>query len=689
MSDDRNKDLIKIISCIFGKKHTGINKEKKQVIIAGDKRADKCSFLGTDKEHYICLIKLTFLIEETTFVDKNFNICKEFDRNTAIDNAIKYLKSLGIDIKCNLYCKSERKLLARFIYQILEEIMTVMFSFGKDFNKEQYEKNLKRISERYHREIVSNGIISSIYRNTKWSDVELYKENDNCNECLLIDIGSYWKRIFFIPHVKTGIYISINSDDNTISNSNLSISHECSKLYILNNKPIIERNTEFCYLDFFHIDNEYYVPNKFCYSTNVNSTQMNIYSNEEVHRGFQEIYDIGKEYTDQSLHRDTMEIKKVIDYLKKEYCSDKKKQYVNILSVLSEIISSLLKINYLTFYSEKYKFSNTVFKIGFEQLTYFFEDNNIKYSEKEVGVIFKYLVSEWIKSFPWYLKNFDFKEMFKYYETKEDKEYANNIDHYRKTISKFDTFNIFDSAYDHYKDFCNKNEKLIEAFNSAFRIDIIKPYSPLDDLFDSIDTDQFTQLKKAIKEFQEKLNWRVHYYSRITFTDGRSKYTCVDKHLGYGQVGEKKNIIHKQYEQFTVEGPDSITLGFGENIAEIKYILKPEYTSEQPNENTNQNYSESVNAGLILKKNQKYHIEFEASGTDNAPFSFFIIRRTKDKAFEMVFDKDDIELRPKFKKYSFDFTYNGETEDFCYLVYGYGNMRGGYKIQNVKVSEIE
>ena len=55
----------------------------------------------------------------------------------------------------------------------------------------------------------------------------------------------------------------------------------------------------------------------------------------------------------------------------------------------------------------------------------------------------------------------------------------------------------------------------------------------------------------------------------------------------------------------------------------------------------------------------------------------------------MVFDKDDIELRPKFKKYSFDFTYNGETEDFCYLVYGYGNIRGGYKIQNVKVSEIE
>ena len=362
---------------------------------------------------------------------------------------------------------------------------------------------------------------------------------------------------------------------------------------------------------------------------------------------------------------------------------------MNTLSVISEIISSLLRINYSKFYSKEYKFANTVFNIGFEQLVYFIEDNNIKYSEEDVGVIYKYLITEWIKSFPNYLNSFDFKEMFKYYNKIEDNEYANNIDQHRRTISSFDSFDIFDSAYDFYKEFCNKNQKLIDEFKSSFRIDIINPSSPLDYLFDSIDSNIFTQLKEAIKEFQGKLNWRVPYYLRKTIIEGQFKHMSVDRLLGYGHVGDTKNIEHSKSEEFTVEGPDSITLGFGENIAEIKYILKPEYTSEQPNENTNQNYSESVNAGLILKKNQKYHIEFEASGTDNAPFSFFIIRRTKDKAFEMVFDKDDIELRPKFKKYSFDFTYNGETEDFCYLVYGYGNMRGGYKIQNVKVSEIE
>jgi len=292
MEDNRKKDLEKIIKCVFTNKQTMIDKRKNQVIIGGSKRADKCSFLETDKEYYINLFKHTFLKEETIFVDKKLNNYKDFDRRTAVDNAITYLESIGIAITCSLYCESEKKLLARFIYQIFEEILLVMFSFGKDFNEKEYNKKLEKVKKRYHRKIVSNGIISSIYSNAKWSDVELYKENDNCNECLLIDIGSDWKRMFCIPHVKTGVNIFINSDANTVSNINVGISYERTKLNILNNKPIIESASEVCHLDFFHLDNEYYVPSRFCYCTNVNSSQMEIYTKEAPKKELQEIYDI-------------------------------------------------------------------------------------------------------------------------------------------------------------------------------------------------------------------------------------------------------------------------------------------------------------------------------------------------------------------------------------------------------------
>ena len=129
---DRNKDFAKMIENIFTKNHTMINEVKKQVIIGGKKRADKCSFRETDKEYYTKLFKHSFIKEETTFVDKKLNNYKGFDRNIAVDNAISYLESIGITIKCTLYCESEKKLLARLVYHILEEILYVMFSFGKD-----------------------------------------------------------------------------------------------------------------------------------------------------------------------------------------------------------------------------------------------------------------------------------------------------------------------------------------------------------------------------------------------------------------------------------------------------------------------------------------------------------------------------------------------------------------------------
>lgn len=156
-----------------------------------------------------------------------------------------------------------------------------------------------------------------------------------------------------------------------------------------------------------------------------------------------------------------------------------------------------------------------------------------------------------------------------------------------------------------------------------------------------------------------------------------------------GHVGDRIPIEFPCDDKYIVEGPDFITLRFNYNIAEIKYKLKAEYISEQTNKTLLQNTMENVDGGLILKKNHKYNIEFEAYGTSNAPFSFIIIRRNMNQSIDTVFDKNDITLSADYKKYSFQFTYNGETGDSCYLAFGYGNTMYEYGVQNIKLSEIE
>lgn len=60
MSDNRKKDFMEIINSIFPKNSTEIDEKKKQIIIGGNKRPDKCSFLETDEKYYINLLKHTF-----------------------------------------------------------------------------------------------------------------------------------------------------------------------------------------------------------------------------------------------------------------------------------------------------------------------------------------------------------------------------------------------------------------------------------------------------------------------------------------------------------------------------------------------------------------------------------------------------------------------------------------------------
>ena len=686
MSDKRNNDLESIIAHIFPMKCNTVYAEKKQVIIGDGKYANKCSFRETDKEYYINLFKYTFAIDGTEFIDKERNRYVGFNRLTAVDNAIKYLNKIGIIINCTLYCDSEKTLLARYIFQIFEKILSVMFSFGKNFDEEKYTKLFNETTKYYYREIVTKGIISLIYTNAGWSDVELNKKNEDGNDCLLIDNGVDWRKYYGICHVDTGLKLQIKSNMDAFFHSG--ITYQCDKLFNLQNKPVPIREDAFCYLDFFHLDHDYYVPNRFCYCTNLKhiTTEEKFELERTIVHDTQ--YSLASEYVTHVPKYGSEEFEQALIYLRQTYCTNKKQQYMNTFSIIAEIISALLRINYNYFYSDNYDLSNTVFGVGFKQLIYFFEDNKIEYQKKEINAIYKYLITTWLDSYCQYLDQYNFEEMYSMYSNKnEDKEYVNSIDASRRKINLYTTLNVFDGAYNSYTAFYNRNSEAIKSFESIIPVEKNESFEQIIIRKCKIEFNPFNKLKKSIKEFQEKIEWIVPYHVRITVVEGENMYVGEDVFKGH--VGDRIPIEFPCDDKYIVEGPDFITLRFNYNIAEIKYKLKAEYISEQTNKTLLQNTMENVDGGLILKKNHKYNIEFEAYGTSNAPFSFIIIRRNMNQSIDTVFDKNDITLSADYKKYSFQFTYNGETGDSCYLAFGYGNTMYEYGVQNIKLSEIE
>ncbi len=683
MSDIRNNDLCKIIEDIFPKKCNKVDKAKKQVIIGKGKYATKCTFREVDKEYYTTLFKYTFLIEGAEFVDKKCKSYEKFDRNMAVDNAVKYLKSFGINVNCTLYCNSEKVLFARYVFQVINDILSIMFSFGKEFKENKYNEKKKDVKERYNKEIISKGIIALIYQNARWSDVESYKVNAECSDCLLIDSGLDWQNGFDIPYLQTGIKLKMKSNINNGFSFHSEMTFNCDKIDNLQNKAILIREDNFYYLDFFHFENDHYIPNHFCYCADLK----NVSAENELEEESKEMI-TGAHHKLSAPELGSEEFYQAIMYMNKTYCTNNQKQlYINAFSNIAKIISTLLRINYREFYSDDYNISKTVFVTGFEQLSYFLKDHKIDYSKKDVCVIYRYLITLWLDVFLHNLEIFNFEKMFDVYFHK-DSEYTKIVDENRRKITDFKSLDILDTADYHFENFCVRNRKVIDSFKKQITYYTYESIEQIIAKLQDSNYKVFDMLRVTIKSLQEKLGFKVNYYERITVVDGKTIHHFDVKYLGYGQVGEKKAIKKENLEEYTVEGPDFITLSFNDNIAEIKYILKPEYIKEQLDDTIVQNSIEKAGTVFIMKKDHKYRIDFEAYGNSIAPFSFIISRRRKDNSFQIVFNRNDIELSSECKMYSFEFTYNGEEQKMGYLAFGYGNMDDDYMIKNIEITDL-
>lgn len=689
MVEKRNEDLKRIIEAVYPQMINAVDAKNNRVIIGGKgQRVDQCSFKEVSQVFYTNLLKYTFSISGTVFVDKNGKEYKGFNRQTAVDNALKYLNSFGINIECTLYCESERALFAQFINQIFNGILSVMFSFGDKFNKEAYEKKLISLKTRYNRKIITEGIISLIYSNAKWSNVERYKENKECVDCLLIDTGSDWREYFEIQHINSCIKLKIKSDTEQLCNSLPSFQRD--KEYAIKDKRVSKKNEPFLNLDFLHLDYEFFIPNKFCYYTCFDNSQaMAKGDNDNTVTSNLQI----PLTTENMIHTPEYggyEFYKAIDILKNTYGNNKQRQYMNSLIIISKVISALLRTKYKEFYKEKAIKSNSFFISGYKQLRYFFEDNGIGYTEEESSIIYKYLLTLWLDRFRRSLDFYKFEEMFDLYSTKEeDKVYRECIEKYKKEITKYSALDVLDNADEAYQEFYSNNKELIESFEKKVTV----VYN------DSLDSftyrnlgdkhTQFKSLKESIKAFQKKLNWEVPYYIEKAYYKEGIKYTFLKLFQGYGHVGDKITITYEADDMYNINAPDSIALSFKENIARIEYRLKNEPNTEQTVQANSQDTIVKDSTVIKFEKGRKYCLKFEASGKADTPFSCIIIRRRNDNSFDAVIEKSDLKLMPSMNQYSFEFVYNGEADDPCYLAWGYGNSVYGYSIRNVKISEIE
>ena len=678
--DIRNTDLGKMIEAIFPKKANSFDEKENHVIIGEGKYANKCSFRETDKEYYNKLIEYTFVMKDVKFVDKNRKCCKDYSRNTAIENAIKYLKECEIDIDSHFCSEKEKYFLSSYICSILKEFLQLMFSFENKLNERKYIKKRTEISTDYQKEIIIKGLSNVIYSGRKWSEVESYKEEDS-NICLLINNDYEFMKIYDIRCVDTTIAIRKNTeqpfDDNVKP-------IEIEYISGLNNKPIQYAQSRICHLTIFNCPCDYYVPIRFCYQGKLD---------ENDNLNTDDITNFANKYIDQTPSGISKLQSRAIHYLKDNYCTDIESQYMNKLSNISEIISCLLRINYNEFYSEKFNLSKSSFGVGFEQLKHYIKENELNYSQEEVEIIYKYLISQWMSSFGQCLELFDFSAMYNIYE-RSSNEYKQSIEKNMKKINKFESLNILDGANDKYKQFYKSKKAIIESFERNVSVEGAqeKLYAQLNntEYYDEakIKSGKFYELKEMIRSFQNKLNWKVPYYIRRTKIEGKKKRYLGDDFIEYKQVNEYVDIPHDQDEKYTIEGPDKIKLSFNyyDNIAEIKYIMKEEYLPEA-DDNKSDKEIKNDNAVLKFEKDHKYRIEFEIYGQRNAVLSCVLIRNS-DNGIEIIFN-NDMNVKPEFTKYSYEFTYKGETGDNCYLNFGFNNEICGFLIRNVKLLDIE
>ncbi len=563
--DIRNGHLGDMIASIFPSKAVGVDIDKRLVIIGKGKYANKCSFLKTDEADYSALIRLTFTEAKTEFVDSNGKEYKGYCRQVAVDHAVEYLMKKGIDLNYTFYSDTEKALFSKLIGHLLERHIHLMCSFGKNFDEDEYNSELKKMRVRHRKEIITKGIIRMIYSSARYSAVEQYKEGTG-DYCLLIDNGDDWHIHYNVRYIDTTIKLHLVSEQGTDSRRLENV--ELVRASMIKNRPVSLVSAQDCRLDFWNLNTDFYVPRIFCFYTSLAGM---ITAEDESHGICKSdmAEKIGTEYGNSESEIKEMSYRNAYKYLLEKYCSDVKLQYMKKLKAISSIVDSFLKCNYNRFFSDT---KTEGLGKGLDQFRLFMEENGIGFSKEDTIVIYKYLLTLWLDKLCSSLELYDFEEMFKLYS--ESKEYKDSIDDSRKCILKHTTLKILDDAHTSYISFYQKHRELLSEFEKKIRVeaDISVGRMVAEQAGDVYSP--FKNLKAAIEDFQHRLEWNVPYYVQYTIIEGDKRNEMAKKYIGYGHVGDKVAINIRRDEKYEVISDEPFILKWNDNVFCVTYKLK-------------------------------------------------------------------------------------------------------------------
>lgn len=636
MKKDNDFRIEKLSSLIKGVFVTLLNSYKtddknKGTVIRGDgkKEVSKCTFTIEYKEHFQKLFEITFAFKNYDFEYKGKRVKEEnFSRDIAIRNAIAFFEKQQIDINYTFYSCAEQNLFSKLIfsfYKILINVLFVDYTNHKDDEKllnEIVEEKYNKALKTIRDRVNSSDIISLIYANAKKNEIEQIKDSHyNDSECT----DAYF--------IKIGTNVSEIMKANYI-HKDIRLQLKEDIVYDESVKNVETDNSLYPYSD-----TSEFTPLPLKGNVNFQQPENHKYISINVWKSYDREYFFPsyccfitchpKLLNDIEKKRNSRDCEEIFS----EYSYNKLQSEIHcrVISEIQEKFKYSKKQSYIDLMKNIEDF------IGYNYIKYFEISRNL---HKEIR--------------PGYLKFKSFleKNRFKSINPKVLYIYliSTLIDEFCHTLEIFSVDEMFE--------YIDKNDSVLK--NHLKRI---KGYIEGDYLKNVI-----SKYDIFYNEYHDDINIFLESFAVMQDSCWESMIDSSKK--TYNPFRYLKNSIKKYYNNFIGKRDD------------VYYDILN--TSESVEENKT-DVEDKTHDTIIFENGKTYCFEFEASGDSNNPFSCMIITKKTDGSIQTVFECDNINLDNSFRKYSYTFTYSGETVDTYFLAFGFKNDIYGYRIQKVRI----
>ncbi len=489
-TDVRHELLTSLIKNIFVTlvNSTIHNEDNSFTVIRGKgKEIDKCSFTDLYRTYYINLFEYTFTRKncEFKYVGKQ-KINQVYDRNTAIDNAVKFFKKESVDLDYHFRSQAERFLFSQLIYKYIKLILDVIFddySNYRDINLE-VRKRYNEVLVIIKQKVSGTDIHKLIYANIDVADMEVifdprYEQNE-CNRAFLINVEEQASVFLGVTPIKNKVMLCIKDNDYSSNGKSTTSEKHISGMqfepYPFPSKGIfyISQDTRSLSMNVWpNLYRRFKNPRWFYFATKY-SIEVN-----EMQNGYTDVLDYKVNTYSLDVYSAAFQAALV------KYPQNKKDEYLQWLNSLNIILGQILELNYNDYFNGGYSKKISI-NPAFLKLKSFLNNNGIDSSNAEV--IYIYLVSTLIDDLCQSIDTFNIEDMFKYLslDNKEVKKILSKIKEQCKSRN-------LDVPCTKYKDFYEKNKACIKFFENQVEVsrdrciasiadNVYNPYNYLKDI---------------------------------------------------------------------------------------------------------------------------------------------------------------------------------------------------------------